>query len=244
MAIKILIILLALLVALTFAWYFGSRPAVVRVAAFLVASGSIAPCRSDITPLFEKLTSDTSESSQAALKLIDLAKESPECREVVVNDVIRALNTADLENDESAFRLWARGSGVLGHLKAVEALDLLIAHLDLNDGLFSASMVHEPVVSAVTRMGNVAVPKLAVALKTSPKMRIRLAAAFCLGDIGGSEALDAMKSALNSETEECVRRFITLTLPTPNELANVNRPITAADGELLRQRILAYACNN
>jgi HEAT repeat protein len=204
----------------------------------------MGPCQSDIKPLIQKLPSDTSEASQAAIKLLDLAKESPECRDVVINGVIGALNTADVENDDSAFRLWAKGSGILGQLKAVEAVDLLIAHLDLSDGLFSASMVHEPVVPAIVKMGQVAVPKLSLALKTNPKKKIRLAAAYCLGDIGGSEALDAMKSALGSETEECVRRFITLTLPNTDETANSNRPLTRQDGELLRQRILAYTCSN
>ena len=189
----------------------------------------------------QKLSSSRIEASQAAISLLDVAKESPECRDAVINVVIGALNNADLEKDNSAFNVWATGSAILGKLKAVEAVDLLIAHLDLNDGLFSASMVHQPVVLAMVSMGEVAVPKLAFALKHSPKKRIRLAAAYCLGDIGSSEALGAMKSALSKETEECVRRFITLTLP--NEAANSNRPITAADAELLRQRLMAYVCN-
>ena len=105
-------------------------------------------------------------------------------------------------------------------------------------------MVHEPVVLAVVSMGEVAVPKLAFAVRHNPNKRIRLAAAFCLGDIGTAAAIEEMKSALNSETEECVRRFITLTLPGRVDTAGSNRRITAADGELLRQRIVAYRCGN
>lgn len=86
------------------------------------------------------------------------------------------MKTTDVENDydSKAFRLLARGSGVLGELKAVETLDLLIAHLDLSDGLFRASMAHAPVLSAVTNMGEAAVPQLAVVLKTNPDKHKRL----------------------------------------------------------------------
>jgi hypothetical protein len=191
----------------------------------------------------QKLSSDATERRQeAAIKLLDLGKESAGCRDVVINEVMSALSKADLDNDDSAFHLWATGSGILGRLKAVEALDLLIAHLDLTDGLFSASLAHEPVVLAMEKMGEVAVPKLAVALKTNPKTRIRLAAALCLSLTGGSEAVEALNSALVSEPEACVRRLVSLLLREP-EKHDSNRPFTTADGELFRQRLQAYACN-
>ena len=241
MSIRIYILLLVSLAILTLSWHFR-RESGSETGASLIASASAGPCEADIVSSYvRRLSSPRIEGSQAALRLLDLAKESAECRDAVINAVIRALNDADLEKDNSAFNVWATGSAVLGDLKAVEAVDLLVAHLDVNDGLFSASMVHEPVVLAMVSMGEVGVPKLAVALKTNPKTKIRLAAAYCLGDIGGTEAIEAMRSALSTETKPCVRRFITLTLP--NETRNSNRPITAADGELLRQRLMAYACN-
>ena len=123
---------------------------------------------------------------------IDEARKSRECRDGVINELMRALKEADRQNDQSAFLLWARGSGILGELKAVESLNVLIDHLDLNDGLFSASMIHQPVVPTVEKMGWVAVPKLGFALRHHPNLDIRLAAALCLLDIGGSEALAAL----------------------------------------------------
>jgi HEAT repeat protein len=231
MYIKISIILIASLLILTLTWHFGLR-----------SSSSAGACQSN--SYVHKLSANTPEAGQATTKLLELAKESPQCREEVINTVIDALNKADLKNDDSAFRLWAKGSAILAELKAVEAIDLLIAHLDLNDGFFSASMSHEPVVLAMEDMGEVAVPKLAMALKHNPDKEIRLAAALCLSTIGGSEAVDALNSALTSETEECVRRLITLLLPSPDENANSKHRITAKDGELLRQRILAYRCGN
>jgi HEAT repeat protein len=183
--------------------------------AYSVALNYTAPCPSNSRLSYiQKLSYDNPEAAQAANKLTDEAAHSRECRDAVINDLIQALNHADLQNDASAFFLWARGSGILGELKAVEALDLLIDHLDVNDGLFSASMVHQPVVPAVEKMGEVAVPKLGFALKHHPKRDIRLAAALCLAAIDGSEALHELNSALDSETDQCVRRFITLSLPT------------------------------
>ncbi len=237
-------ILLASLVILTLTCYFGLRSGPSGTGASLLASTFTRPCQSRIQPLDLQKLSNRVEATEGVTKLLELAKESPECRDAVINEVIGALNNADLEKDDSAFQLWATGSAILGRLKAVQAIDLLIAHLDLNDGFFSASMSHEPVYLAMEEMGEVAVPKLALALKTNPKKRIRLSAALCLSTIGGSEAIDALNSALTSETEGCVRRLITLLLPTPEETANVHRPITSQDGERLRQRILAYRCSN
>jgi hypothetical protein len=62
--------------------------------------------------------------------------------------------------------------------------------------------------------------------------------------IGGSEALDALNSALTLESEECVRRFITLSLPSPDKTKKSKQQTKAEDGEVLRQRILAYRCGN
>jgi len=189
-----------------------------------------------------KLSSDTPEAFQAASKVLDLANESAACRDAVINELVAALDKADLQNDSSAFHLWARGSAILGELKAVEALDLLINHLDLNDGFFSASMTHQPVVLAVERMGALAVPKLGYALKSNTNRDIRLAAALCLADIDGSEARHALSAALDSEKDPCVRRFIMLSLP--DDTAASNQRVTPNDGEILRQRILAFRCGN
>ena len=245
MSIKIFIILLASLLILTATWHFGLRPGLPGTEESLAALAFAGPCQSSSAPSYiQKLSSDIPEARQAIAKLLELANESPECREAVINAVVAAMNKADVENNYEALRLWLRGSGVLGELKAVETLDLLIAHLDRSEVIFRASMAHAPVLSAVTNMGEAAVPKLAVVLKTNPNKHKRLAAAYCLLDIGGPEALDALKSAQTSDPEGCVRRYITLMLPDLDKTANSNRPVTPQDGELLMQRILAYRCGN
>ena len=241
---RISIIILGALLLLMAAWLFRLRYEHSGLSASSVDSVLTGPCHSNNTlDYIQKLSDDTPEGAQAMIKLIDEANGSRECRDAVVNSLMRALNDADLQNGHSAFVLWARGSGILGELKAVEALDLLIDHLDLSDGLFSASMVHQPVIPAVQEMGEVAVPKLGFALKHHPRRDIRLAAALCLADIGGSEALRELNSALNSETDKCVRRFITLSLPTPPDTSNSKKRLTAQDGNVLMQRLLAFTCN-
>lgn len=235
---RISIILLGSLLLLTAAWLFWLR----HEQSEPKASSLLSTCQSNNTSSYiKKLSDDTPEGAQAVMKLIDEAKESRECRDAIVNELMRVLNDADLQNDRSAFVLWARGSGILGELKAVEALDLLIDHLDLNDGLFSASMVHQPVVPAVENMGEVAVPKLGFALKHHPNKQIRLAAALCLADIDGPEALHELNSALALETDQCVRRFITIALPTTPD-ASKSKECPVAPNVFL-QRLMAFRCN-
>jgi HEAT repeat protein len=239
------IILLGSVLILTVTWQLQLKYAQSGSEASLAASTSSGSCQSQSRRGYiHKLSYDTPEGPQAASKLIDEANESRECRDGVINELMRALKEADLQNDQSAFLLWARGSGILGELKAVESLDLLIDHLNLNDGLFSASMIHQPVVPAVEKMGWVAVPKLGFALKHHPNREIRLAAALCLADIDGSEVQAALKEALNTETDQCVRHFITLLLLDPTEAVKSNPHLYANEGEILRQRLLAFTCGN
>ena len=238
---RILIILLGALLLLAVAWVFWLR---YEQSGAVASSTSTGPCQSSSRlGYIQKLSYDTPEGGQAAIKLTDEAAQSRECRDAVVNDLMRALNEADLENDRSAFFLWRKGSGILGELKAVEALDLLIDHLDLNDGLFSASMYHQPVVPAVESMGEVAVPKLGFALKHHPNRDVRLAAALCLADIDGSAALQELNSALDTETDKCVRRFITFSLQPPTDTSSSKRPPTAKGGSVFLDRLLAFTCN-
>ncbi|HEV8430589.1 MAG TPA: HEAT repeat domain-containing protein [Pyrinomonadaceae bacterium] len=194
--------------------------------------------------MIHRLSSNRDEDKEAASNLLSLANDSPGCRDEIIKELVVAMNRGLVEYNHSSFLLWSKGSAILGELKAVETLDLLIDNLNLSDGLFSASMAHQPVVLAVEKMGVLAVPKLATALKSHSNRDIRLAAALCLLDIGGSEALDALKSALSSETDQCVRCFITLSLPDPADGTKSKPRITAETGEKLMQRLLAFRCGN
>lgn len=110
MFIKISIALMTSLLVLTFNWYFGLMSARSGVAVRPDALISTKPCQSDIgTRDIQKLSFDTPEGTQAALTLIALAKESCECRDVVIQEVVEVLNKADLENDDSALHLLGEG---------------------------------------------------------------------------------------------------------------------------------------
>jgi hypothetical protein len=187
----------------------------------------------NISIAIEKLSQDTIEGTDAAKRLMSLAKTSPECREKIIQELLLMMNKPRLnfEADRASFFLWSKGASILGHLKATEALDVLIDHLNSNDGFFSASMAHHPAVRGVITMGVIAVPKLSDALRHNGNRDIRLAAALCLKEIGGQGATDALKLALKSESDQCVRRFIEPSFQYPT-------------GEVLQERLLAFRCGN
>ncbi len=242
---KILILLGLLLLIVTVTWHFRFGSGLSGAEESSSGLDYQGACRStiDLRSLIYHLSSKT-DANEAASKLIALANDSRGCRDEIIDELVQAMKKGLLKYDQSTYLIWAKGSAILGELKAVETLDLLIDNLDLNDGLFSASMVHQPVVLAVESMGELAVPKLAAALKNHTNRDIRLAAALCLVDIGGSEALEALNSALVSETDQCVRRFITLSVPNPADAAKDKRQVSADNGEVLRQRLLAFRCGN
>jgi HEAT repeat protein len=243
------IFLASLFVLATAAWYvklrarqFGRR----EISAGL--NSTQAPlCKNniDIRINIARLASNSPDTRQAVGTLL-LLGEDPECRKEIIRELLRAMNeqNPNVETDRSSYFLWSNGAAILGDLKAVEALDLLIEHLDLNDGFFSASMAHQPLVLGLEKMGIVAVPKLGIALQHHMSRDIRLSAALCLADIGGTEAMDALKKALDTETDQCVRRFITLSLPRPAGGLTTKERLASDDGEVLRQRLLAFRCGN
>ena len=47
-----------------------------------------------------------------------------------------------------------------GDLKAAQSLDLLLSHIKMTDGEWSATMTHQPALEGIIRMGPVAIPKL------------------------------------------------------------------------------------
>ena len=170
-----------------------------------------------IKSAMQQLLSGDYERSQKAQKaLLNLAQQSAPCRQEVVRSLIREMDkpNLDFERQPSNYYLWKEGSQVLADLKATEALDLLISHLDLTNGFHSASMAFQPAIVGVSKMGQAAVPKLALALQKNPKPRIRMAAAYCLTSIGGAAARDALRLAQSGETDQCVAKFIDISLNT------------------------------
>jgi hypothetical protein len=147
---------------------------------------------------------------------LNVARHSNICRNEVVHALMKVMDkpNLDFERQPSDYYLWREGSQLLGELKATEALDLLISHLDMNNGFHSASMVFQPAVLGVRLIGQAAIPKLALALQRNPQAGIRMAAAHCLTSIGGESAMNALRQAQESESNPCVANFILVSLKT------------------------------
>jgi hypothetical protein len=156
------------------------------------------------------------QTHKARRALMNFARQSNACRQQVVHALMKAMDkpNLDFERQPSNYYLWREGSQLLGELNAIEALDLLISHLDKTNGFHSFSMVFQPAILGVRQMGQAAVPKLALALKKNPTASVRMAVAYCLTCIGGKLALTALTEAQAGETNQCVANFIKVSLNT------------------------------
>jgi hypothetical protein len=172
--------------------------------------------RIDIQAALQKLASgEEGEGERAKEALYYYAIKAPACRKAIIQQVMAAMDKPhlDFDTDDSTYYLWREGAVLLGDLRATEALDLLISHLDLTYGVsYTASMNHQPAIVGVMGFGPRAVPKLSWALRHNTNRDIRLAAAYCLSSIRGNDAIGALKLALRVESDPCVRRFLRLAL--------------------------------
>lgn len=186
-----------------------------------VAAKCLTNAEIDKRLLVFKKQLDGEDVFQAKRSLLAAAKRSQPCRQ----RVIRALTSAMAQlNDHSAsseaYPLWDNGARLLADLRAIEALDLLIANLGFNDD-FTSSLSHYPAVGAVTTIGQAAIPKLEFVLTKDSDPNIRKLAAFCIADIGGSQARSVLAKALPNEKDKCLNNFLRISLKM---FANKTRP--------------------
>ena len=146
------------------------------------------------------------------------ARRSAVCRQRVIRALMNAMDQPGTELER--YPLWDNGARVLAELRAVEALDLLITNLGFTDD-FSISMSHYPSVSAVIDIGLPALSKLEIVLNQNPNPNMRKLAAFCVAKIGGPRARSMLKKASSRESNECVNRFLRISLEM---FANKTRP--------------------
>ena len=177
------------------------------------------------------MSGEDPDAKDSVNRLVSASGSSTQCRGEIIQNLVFAMRLNSDLRYPARFNLWFHGADVLSALKAVEALDFLIDHLNESDGHFSSGMIHQPAVAAVTRMGSAAVPKLAEALKHHSDRDVRLTVALCLIEIGGDDATNALKKAAKTDSDECVRRFIELSLMKANP-------------EILQRRLAAYRCGN
>ena len=157
------------------------------------------------------------------------ARRSPECRAKIITTLLRAMDKPGLnmERDPDSFFLWHFGGELLSELRATEALDLLVANLEITDGE-SINFTHYPALETVIGIGESSIPKLTEKLKHEERPGIRKLAVFCIGWIGGASAKHALAEALPNEKDKCVRDFIRFFLKS---FENRKRPNHMAVGD-------------
>jgi len=165
--------------------------------------------------LVRKLQSDReAERAQAKKGLRSMARASAQSRQQVIRELVKLVAGSEpvLRASSTAhYDAWSFAAELLGQVKAVEALDVLIACINCNNGLHGLSSYRYPAFRALIMIGPEAVPKLIEALsKSDASTRSRAAAA--LGEIGGADAKKALEQALNSERDEDVIRRIKIAL--------------------------------
>jgi len=180
-------------------------------AASLIPAASGKRCLTDdqISDAIRKLSGQIQVDQGRNIFLI-AARRSSNCRRHVIAAIMNAMDkpNLDIRYNQTDGDLWREGSILLGDMKAVEALDLLINHLDMDDGEWSRTMTHMPALVGVIRMGEIAIPRLSDVLLHNPDRSKRQHAVFCLFFIRGKAASSVLKKALPYEIDECVRRFM------------------------------------
>lgn len=158
-----------------------------------------------VKTLVQRLGSDEElERGNAKKALRSLALESAQSRGKVVPELVKLFQGSDPSlrlSSPAHYDAWRRAAELLGELHATEALDVLIACIECNNGLSGLSFERFPALKAIIAIGPDAVPKLTEALRDgSPATRSYAASA--LGEIGGSDAKRALENALSSERDK------------------------------------------
>lgn len=161
-----------------------------------------------------KLVAITESNAQKAGEikesLLNESQKSSMCRQALIESVVRTMDQplSSFKDKADRFNIWRAGADVLGYLKATEAVDFLVAHLDFSSGIFSTTMSQQPALHAVQEIGESAVPKLSEVIRQHPDWRMRMYAVYCISGIGGKAAERALQEALPSESDPCVKPFI------------------------------------
>jgi HEAT repeat protein len=145
-------------------------------------------------------TLETQDEVREGLKKI--AAESGEGRSEVIRSLVAILeDSAESKPDVSApfgsALRWTAAVRLLGELRATEAIDALVSRLDQTGEFGIISSIHyRPVSTALTNIGEPAVPRLIETL-SDRESEIRLYAASTLASIG-QPAVAKLKNALRN----------------------------------------------
>jgi hypothetical protein len=204
----------------------GTQIRKLEVTAFPSPDGCLS--NNEASAAFRVLAFGKYDEQQKAVGLLKAnADRSTACRNQIIAGLMSAMDQRglDLTGGTPQFYLWHYGTELLGELKAVEAIDLLIAHFDLNDGS-GFPLNHYPALGGVIDMGEIALPKLETALMVNPDRYIRRHIVFCIAQIGGQFADQILRRAAEHESDPCVSSCILATL---SEFNNKKRPHYISD---------------
>jgi len=168
--------------------------------------------------------------------ILTKAKRTPQCRTQLVQALISSMAQATnpAANQYQNYFLWENGASLLVDLNATEALDLLVANINLTDGWStSISQSHSPALVAILRIGEPAIPKLQIALRNERVPHRRGFMALAIASIGGGQARRALTSALPDETDPCVKNFLQVSLEAFDNKTKPNHISSALNGKWL-----------
>ena len=206
-----------------------------------LASVQNCSSESELSAAVQTLASGKYAEQQKAVALLkNKAKLSSTCRAQVISRLLSAMDqpNLDLAGGTPQFYIWHYGIQVLGELKAVEALDLLIANFDRHDGT-PFPLNHHPAIGGVIDMGEIALPKLQGTLRENPDRYTRRYAVFCIALIGGHTAEKILTQAVGSESDPCVASCIRASLTS---FKNKRRPQHISD-EGRTEWYTTFLCN-
>lgn len=170
--------------------------------------GLVARCLTDdqLAKAVHSLSRDYNQAQEAQTLLRQSSRRSSTCRKRIIAAVMKAMDKPglDISRDQASADLWREGAVLLGDLKATQSLDLLLSHITMTDGEWSSTMIHQPALAGIIRMGPVAIPKLQKLLRNQD-WQTRHDAVFCIANIGGPSALRAIKTAVRNESHSCVK---------------------------------------
>jgi hypothetical protein len=176
------------------------------------------------------------EVHKVSQSLLTKAQGAPRCRTQLVFALIKDMEQATdpAGNQYKNFAFWQHGASLLADLKATEALDLLIANIDITDGWSaSVSQSNLPALAAILKIGTPAIPKLQITISNDPVPRRRKFAAFAVAYIGGRQARNVLKTALPREADPCNKEFLRVSLQALDNNEKPNHVSAALNGKWL-----------
>ena len=175
--------------------------------------------REDLVRELIKSLSDRSDKRRAAeQEAIRVAQQSTSQRQKVIQALIEDVNRHDELRNKNAilthdFDYWSSVTNIFSTLQAVEAVDIMIKCIYCGNGL-TGSLSQRPAFDALSKMGELAVPRLSEFLTNDSDDYARAQIALCLGNIGGPRAKKALEHALRVEHNKDVARHIRWGLAT------------------------------